>query len=516
MSAPDSRPRRALAAAVALLLCCGAALPTSYAATANACGGAVDDGPIELGSVPVLFVHGIISGPDMWHQSASDDSDSLFTRITEIPGAQPFTFSYRDAALNWVTDDRIAPALAEAVTCLAEASQRQVVVVAHSMGGLATQLALATRGGAVGDAIAEVVTIGTPFEGSVFLKVAQAAIAGTDIIAAANGNPALAAGMEIVLALCARAGKERLARGEDNPCGLAAVPRSPVGVALIHKSPRIAALPDWPSDDPRLQSHAGDIGTDISITVGGFGPTPETTVKFGRVALGDIPVSLDSATAEGERGEVIECPVGDLGRAELTADFELVLDSPCWHLNLHRNPKIINSVLNTVRASVTAQTPTPVEDVDWYNREYEIACAEIADGPFLTEVSNGSGTGAGDSQSGGYVVRVIDVVTGDLTRDGATEAAVLLLCAPELGGPNFFTNEVQVFTSGEEQLATLNPPGPPSDFNFSPQFIGEPFTISDGILDTGANYWVGQDANCCPSIQRQISWSWADDHFEPQ
>lgn len=214
-------------------------------------------------------MHGIISGPKFWQP---DDPQSLFKLADKVDGAAAYAFSYRDAGLSWVTDDRIGPALADTINCLAEESGRQAVVVAHSMGGLATQFALAQDGGKIAKNVAKVVTLGTPFEGSLLLSVSQAAIAGGDTIAAAGGNPGLAIGMEAVLSLCAKWGRDELARGRDNPCGLASVPRSPVGTALSFKSAKIDELPPWPGDEP-LQSQAGTIGVDVALTIGLFPPT---------------------------------------------------------------------------------------------------------------------------------------------------------------------------------------------------------------------------------------------------
>lgn len=82
-------------------------------------------------------VHGVISGPKFWEEAVRG-RQSLFQLANEVAGAAAYAFNYRDAGLSWVTDDRIGPALAGTINCLAKESGRQVVVVAHSMSGLAT------------------------------------------------------------------------------------------------------------------------------------------------------------------------------------------------------------------------------------------------------------------------------------------------------------------------------------------------------------------------------------------
>lgn len=489
-----------LASVLNLLLFTTAAPESAAAPTQCPMGGGQTE-EVEAEKVPVLFVHGIISGPEFW-QEAAPGRQSLFQLADRVSGAAAYAFNYRNAGLSWVTDERIGPALAETINCLTATSGRQVVVVAHSMGGLAMQFALAQDGGKTANNVAEVVTLGTPFEGSVLLSVSQAAITGGDTIAAAGGNPGLAIGMEAVLSLCAKWGQGELGRGRDNPCSFASVPRSPVGTALLFGSANIDELPPWPSDEP-LQSQAGDIGVEVALTIG----DPPTRVLLGRVGIGDGPVTVDSATATGSAGQPVRCALGN----PLS-----LFDSECWHTKLQTNPRLADVVLSAVRSSVTAQTPTPVTDVNWFNRRYEVACTGIAERPFTSEVRDGSGSGPADALNDGFEIRVVQVVTGDLTHDGSPETAVLLACAPRAASPNFFTVEVQLFTSGPRKLAALYPPGAKSEFGFEPRFNGQPFEVgADGVLRTGANYWVDQDGHCCPSVSRSIAWMWDGRQFLP-
>ena len=105
-----------------------------------------------------------------------------------VPGVTVVTpfdyYSTAHQATGWVTDPAIGAALATDITCLASASAAQggpgeVIIVAHSMGGLAVRCAVdqACVGqghkAANADQIGLVVTLGTPNLGSAFANVAQ-------------------------------------------------------------------------------------------------------------------------------------------------------------------------------------------------------------------------------------------------------------------------------------------------------------------------------------------------------
>jgi pimeloyl-ACP methyl ester carboxylesterase len=120
--------------------------------------------------VPVLLVHGFNSNPNMW----SEGSPSMEKTIRSMQGvyvARPF--SYEDHHFDWVTNDGIGPRLAGAIDCLAQTSLREggagkVIVVAHSMGGLATRYAASRSVGGrkIADEMGLVVMLGTPNTGS--------------------------------------------------------------------------------------------------------------------------------------------------------------------------------------------------------------------------------------------------------------------------------------------------------------------------------------------------------------
>lgn len=165
--------RAALAACAALAvvsLSAAAAAPGRVGAPA---GGAPCPGASGLADkIPVLLVHGFIDGPYTWEDGGAH---SMAAAIRAVPGVKVVPeFDYFNENTRWVTDGHIGPALAADITCLASASARQggpgkVIIVAHSMGGLAVRCALdpACAGNAAKAAqVGLVVTLDTPNTGS--------------------------------------------------------------------------------------------------------------------------------------------------------------------------------------------------------------------------------------------------------------------------------------------------------------------------------------------------------------
>lgn len=157
------RLRAARAALVVLSLLAG--LPfTAMPASAGPTGCLPDVGK----KMPVLFVHGFNAGQNIWGDAISPKS--FIGRTNAIPNIEARAFDYKPHSLQWVTDPSIGPKLAAQITCMAASSRQQggqgkVVVVAHSMGGLATRQAIAESPD-VAKSLGLVVTIATPNTGS--------------------------------------------------------------------------------------------------------------------------------------------------------------------------------------------------------------------------------------------------------------------------------------------------------------------------------------------------------------
>lgn len=332
-------PRRGRRTAAALL--CGAAVALggltpapAPAAPAQTCAqvAAVGTRPLA-GSTPVVFVHGINSNAGMW----TTGRNSIADQVGALTGVSAWTFDYSQASLEWVTDKRIGPRLASAIGCLADASGHPVIVVAHSMGGLATQYALSQPdtydpGADVSAHVAEVITIGTPFTGSLLLTIAEL---GVDAAGATSPEADLA--ISAVLAACAGWAAPDNA---DNPCGLLSVADSPVGSALLYHSADIAALPPWPDGVPVLAT-AGDIEEHVDI-----GPF------HAALSLGDVPVSLDSATAQDSAGNPVTATCPNVSVMDL-----IERTSPCYHQALPGNPTIVAAVIAAIEGITSDPCP---------------------------------------------------------------------------------------------------------------------------------------------------------------
>lgn len=278
-------------------------------------------GPVA-GSIPVIFVHGILSKPATWKPATPG---SLAWQTAMMHGVTAWTFDYAHQAEDWVTNPAIGPALARAIGCLASVSGHQVLVVAHSMGGLATQYVVGTPGSPAVSHIGEMITLGTPYTGSQILSDMQALVAGGESTAAAGGDPELAAFTEALLSACAGAATHT----DGNPCSLLSVLRAPIGTALEANSATIRALPPLPSALPVL-----DIAGNMNVFVG-----------VGSVGLhvhpGDIAVTLPSATAHDTTSApfVLSCSSTLLG----------ALNAPCFHSDLMNSPSVIARVLAEIR-----------------------------------------------------------------------------------------------------------------------------------------------------------------------
>lgn len=329
-----------MAVAVTVLAVAGATAPGATPASASSCLAALPQvqqvraagGPPLAGSTPVLFVHGIVSGPGVWGPGSAS---SVSGRVAGLHGVTAWTFSYAHQSLQWVTNPAIGPALAAAITCLSAASGHQVIVVGHSMGGLAAQFALGQDHGQVAADTAEVITVGTPFQGSQALSTAEKVINRAPLASALD--PEVLA-VEALLSACAGIA----AHSDSDPCWLAAILRSPVGTALEANSPSIARLPAWPAGVPVL-----DTGGDMKVFVG--------VGHHGLdIDLGDVVVTVASATAHDTAAPplVEHCPkpVTDV----LRIDQDL-----CYHTSLPHNPAIVSAIVAAVRARTQ---PTAVID----------------------------------------------------------------------------------------------------------------------------------------------------------
>jgi triacylglycerol lipase len=278
------------------------------------------------GSVPVVFIHGIISNAQMWEPTTPG---SVAYQAARMSGITAWTFDYGAESLDWVTKNpAIGPAFARSLACLAHSSGHDVIVVAHSMGGLATQYALAQPdpdGGTVASHVAEVITVGTPYQGSELLTAMQLARLGNDL----SLSPSAVLG-EAVLSACAG--------HTSGICALPAVLPSQVGTTLELNSPAIASLPPWPAGLPVLDI-AGDMG--LLIGVGRF--------VLHRFDVGDVAVTVGSATGHNTTGGPVIKHCNSLKL--LGAIYGN--PGPCFHTRLVNDGDIITTILTAIRSALT-------------------------------------------------------------------------------------------------------------------------------------------------------------------
>jgi len=304
----------------------GGGLPRRCAAANRA----PESGEARRGATPVLFVHGFNGGPSDF-RAIRDRRSSMLETIDGLRGVATYTFDYSAHAFSWVTDPNIGPALARSIVCLAGVAGRKVVVVAHSLGGLATQLAQGQiiDGRPVSTSLARVVTIGTPARGVILLSFTTGDVA----------NALVQAAVDAASEACGDETKKK----RRHLCELLDVADAPAVASMAPGSADLKALPRW-SPSVIVSPIAADLRLRISVL--GAGTT---------VSLGDIVSTVDSATADASRGQrqlVIRC------RAELTDLLEVVDESPCSHANELTNRRIIAAVKEQVKRAVDAEVVT--------------------------------------------------------------------------------------------------------------------------------------------------------------
>jgi pimeloyl-ACP methyl ester carboxylesterase len=274
------------------------------------------------GWVPVLLVHGITSSRAAWRETPIGGGASIADQLARIPGSAIYTFDYSKNSLDWVTSPLIAPELTSAVDCLAHASSHQVIVVAHSMGGLAAQQAQAA---VPAGEISRVITVGTPVKGSFLLSAASAVDADATTI-----SPAESAWVRLLTKVCGASGT---ATPDSNTCGPLSSVETAAGKAMMPSSVELAALPAWQK----------------GIVVQRLAARLDVSLAGKNRDIGDGVVAVSSATA----GGTVSSYVDTCHDVPVTK----VLSSECTHGHELRNRALLAQVLAGARKTIRAATP---------------------------------------------------------------------------------------------------------------------------------------------------------------
>jgi triacylglycerol lipase len=327
--------------------------------------------------VPVILVHGFTSDIDRTFAGNIDlFSDpgasvnvgrSLIGQMETVPGAAVYGFDYRDYHHRWVSDSHIGPALGLAIDCLYREYGNKVVVIAHSMGGLATQYALGKPGpnGEVrADEVSDLITFGTPFKGST--------LAG-DLLAGVDQAAYFSLKARTLRAMLSSCGKQFESQADSsglfcsNLPTLVAAAYSPAAKAMVPNGGEMNTLKPIPSS-VKVTPYAGD--TNILLPASGLF---RILGKKETVGIGDIAVGRDSAIGGYTTGgmtsctynmdplrsefEVIDAVVGSRRGTEATfgavLPFKLnLLSGPCFHSSLMKNVSLVNGALGAVKRAI--------------------------------------------------------------------------------------------------------------------------------------------------------------------
>jgi len=310
------RSRTALLLAVAMTVC-GLMAAAPVAAQASTSGCAPDIGT----RTPVVYVHGFLGNPSAWTQ--------MRTYVERnIPSTYPYVFDYSEHNAAWVSNPNIGPKLANQIACLASASRTaggpgKVIVVAHSMGGLAARWAAteSSNHNEVAKDIGLVVTIGTPNTGSGWANIFESQI-------------------------CTTLSEEQQAASFKAACNA-----QTALYGLQEYSDDIGALPKWPGNIA-VQAMDGDVKFDIALPFGvhiTVGNTHSDLIVSNKSALWGA-----TRTYEGGGTTLVSCSMNvhvlNPTIAYLWQLFRHGVSLPnCWHSALPHNPAIEQATVQSIR-----------------------------------------------------------------------------------------------------------------------------------------------------------------------
>lgn len=340
------------------------------------------------GARPVVLVHG-------WTGKPMTDTATALTKT--LGGAiSTFTFDYGNYATYWASSDHIAPCLANYIRAVstaytAKGGDGRVIVVAHSMGGLATRYAFTPKyAGTADDAakdpfnlggtgalsatqVAAVVTLSTPYKGSPLGHTFAAA--GKELISKITGDalPGLASG-DGADCLAPHSGTQPLS---DERCG--DVPGYlPAGIDVTAIGGEITvdrqlfghtmySIPTA-SDGivPVSSAHDYATGGPAAAVPGGLAHLASNTDSC-RVTTDALSNVLNTVALPAQLAvdHVVQNEVQSDTWSTGTQIFLLAASvaAPCSHQHISTDQSAINQTTEAIRATLATLAPKPVDTV---------------------------------------------------------------------------------------------------------------------------------------------------------
>jgi pimeloyl-ACP methyl ester carboxylesterase len=363
--------------------------------------------------VPILLVHGYNSSVATWQPQSQQ---YLGTRA----GTCVSTIDYGPYSTQWVTDDHVGPAVAHKILDLAQQSLAgggagKVIVVAHSMGGLAVRCAAAptcAKVDGVADHIRELITFDTPNLGS-FLKGDTRSLASDvlgPILSAACSVGAKAVGSDPTHDLCVT---------------VRALGTSAAAAGFTPGSKQQLALPKMPTTIP-VMAIAGSVKLTTSVFA-------HFTKQVGDA--GDLVVDQNSALAEANStgglggSKVIDCGainIADSGAAVVggvvSSAIVTALSSHaiCFHTSETNNNSFLAEALDQIDKAV------PFNSGRWTDGSVSItggSLGAVTRGMTLAQASKAAGVdieASGDGDYGPVNVKYLGIFSPGLTAHGVT------------------------------------------------------------------------------------------------
>lgn len=365
--------------------------------------------------VPVLLVHG-------WRSSAQAWAGNL-DRLGADPRSCVETFDYGQHSMEWVTNPHIGKALALRIAELAGRSPTgKIIVVGHSMGGLAVRCAASAACG--GDAttasrLLEVIMLDTPNHGT-WLKGYGASNLSNVLLPVITGS----------------ACHSVLGHFGPDACGyLSSVVTSPAAYAFTPGSKQLNALANLPKSVP-VYTIAGS----VVVTTSFF--------SLNEVAIGnagDLVVSHESALAASRKaGGLGGKATVDCGTLDITMTT-LAKGKICWHGGEPGDDQFATLTLQEISRALNT---------------FSVSRADLLTAPVPALRGNPEGrlrAGKLPNPTGGGSVyletrRGAAAALGDLTADGNGDAAAVINATSGAGGLDQF---VELYTKEAGELVRL-------------------------------------------------------------